>query len=126
MVIGIGTDIVEIERVKSACERWPGFGGRIYTDHELEYCSGKSEKNYQSLAARFAAKEAVVKALGTGLRGLEWNEIEISNDLAGAPYVTLTGKAKEIAQEKGVSKVLISLSHSENHAVAYAIALGGE
>lgn len=124
MIVGVGSDIVEIERIKNACERWPRFGDKIFTRQEWEYCD--SGKSYQSLAGRFAAKEAVLKAMGTGLRGLTWTEVEINNDLAGAPFVTLTGKAAKIAEEKGIKKIFISLAHSNDYAVAHAIASGGE
>ncbi|MDW7672993.1 MAG: holo-ACP synthase [Bacillota bacterium] len=123
MIIGIGTDIVEINRVMRACLRWPKFPARIFTKDEWEYCN--EGHNHASLAARFAAKEAVAKALGTGMRGMDWTEIEILNDLAGAPFATLSGKAHNIAKEKGISQIMITLSHSKDYAVAYAVALGG-
>lgn len=122
MILGVGTDIVEIQRVMGACMRWPKFKTRLFTQEEWEYC-GEGE-NYPSLAARFAGKEAVAKALGTGVRGFQWTEIEILNDLAGAPYVTLHGKAAEVAKDKGVEQIMISLSHSKDYAVAHAIAVG--
>lgn len=123
MILGIGTDIVEINRVMRACLRWPKFPNTIFTEEEWDYCN--QGNNYSSLAARFAAKEAVVKALGTGMRNLNWKEVEILNDLAGAPYVTLHGKAKALAEEKGIMQLMITLSHSKEYAVAYVIALGG-
>lgn len=123
MIVGIGTDIVEVNRVLRACMRWPKFRTRVFTDEEWEYCN--EGNNHASLAARFAGKEAVVKALGTGMRGLEWIEIEILNDLAGAPFVVLHGKAQAIAEEKGIKHVFITLSHSKDYAVAYAVAIGG-
>jgi holo-[acyl-carrier-protein] synthase len=123
MVVGIGTDIIEINRVMRACLRWPKFPSKIFTDDEWEYCN--EGNNYASLAARFAGKEAVVKALGTGMRNLDWTEVEILNDLAGAPFVVLHGKAQAVAEEKGINQLLITLSHSKEYAVAYVVALGG-
>ena len=115
-----GVDIVEIDRIRRAASRWgQRFLHRIYTQDELAYCQGRIE----SLAARFAAKEAVMKALGTGRRGVGWQEVEVVSDAARAPHVQLHGRAQMHAQRVGVSQFALSLSHSKEYAVAFVVAL---
>ena len=116
-----GTDIIEISRFKGACQRNPRIAERLFTQRELNQDSAKNEA---SLAARFAGKEAVLKALGTGLRGLCWHDIEIINNEMGEPEVFLSSKAKDIALSRGSGRVKVSLSHSKDLAIAVAI-LGG-
>jgi len=123
MIIGIGTDIIEIARIKKAARK-ESFVKRVYTDIEARLCAQKPDF-YASLAVRFAAKEAVLKAMGTGLRGCKWRDIEILSEVGGTPKVVLYGEARKQAWEKGISKVLISLSHSEENAVAFCVAEGG-
>jgi holo-[acyl-carrier protein] synthase len=124
IVLGCGVDMVEVERVERAVARWgDAFIQRIYTPREIER-SRAALASAPRLAARFAAKEAVMKALGVGWRALAWREIEISNDPQGQPRVQLHGAARRIADERGVTTVIISLSHTHQHAVANAIALG--
>jgi len=119
-VASIGVDIVEIERVESAIKRWgERFLNRIYTEAELRIC----QDSFLSLAARFAAKEAVMKALGTGGRGIGWREIEILTDEAGRPSVKLYGQALNKAEELNLKEVSVSLSDSKQHAVAVAIGI---
>ena len=114
----IGVDIVEIERVESAIKQWGGrFLNRIYTEAELKICQGR----FLSLAARFAAKEAIMKTLGTGAKGVSWREIEILADAHGKPLVTLYGRAKSKAEELNLSEFSVSLSHTKQYAVAAAI-----
>lgn len=114
----IGVDIVETERVESAIKRWgERFLNRIYTEAELKIYRGR----FLSLAARFAAKEAVMKTLGTGARGVSWREIEILADAHGKPLVKLYGRAKNKAEELNLSEFSISLSHTKQYAVAAAI-----
>ncbi|MEG6615047.1 holo-ACP synthase [Peptococcaceae bacterium 1198_IL3148] len=124
MLTGVGTDTIEIERIAKACTN-ERFLERIYTLAERQYCF--SHKNpYPSLAARFAAKEAVLKALGTGLAGCRFTDIEvIANYPGGPPTVKLSGGARKVADKKGVDKVLISLSHDRTTAVAFAVAVAG-
>jgi holo-[acyl-carrier protein] synthase len=120
MVIGIGTDIIEIVRIKNSIEKYGDrFLSKIYTPTEIEYCQSKVNK-YQHFAARFAAKEAVYKALATGWQEvLSWQEIEIFNEATGMPHVTMRGKLKEfLADEKSLK---ISISHSKNYVVSVAI-----
>lgn len=126
MVLGVGADIIEIDRVRRAVERnGRRFLERVYTRAEIEYC-GAGKGQYASLAARFAAKEAVLKALGSGLRECRWVEVEVGRHDWGQPVVLLHGAAAGIAARKGVTEVLLSLSHSREHAVAFAVATGEE
>ena len=114
MVKGIGIDIIEIERIKKAVAKsGDKFLKKVFTDHELTYCNKKSKLKVPELAARFAAKEAYMKALGTGLRGIHFKEIEIRNDKAGQPYLKVRGKF--------LPKVHLSLSHSLDFAVAAVV-----
>jgi holo-[acyl-carrier protein] synthase len=117
-VTSIGVDIVEIERVESAIKRWgERFLSRIYTETELSNCQDR----FASLASRFAAKEAVMKVLGTGGISIGWREIEIITGEDGKPSVKLYGKALNKAAELNIKEVSISLSDSKLHAVAVAI-----
>ena len=112
----IGVDIVEIERIEVAMERWRGrFLQRVYTDLELKLCHEKPS----SLAARFAGKEAVVKALGVKNSGIGWKDIEILSDSSGKPLICLHGKAQEQANDLGMDSLAISLSHSRDYAIAF-------
>ncbi|MDO7785683.1 holo-ACP synthase [Desulforamulus aquiferis] len=120
---GIGTDIIEIERVELAISRsGQEFLNRVFTPGEQSYCGGK----VQCLAGRFAAKEAVLKALGTGLRGLRWTNIEILPNYQGKPEVKLSGSALELAADLGIDKIMVSISHDRGRAVAFAVAVGKE
>src|SRR3990172_1072311 len=124
MIKGIGVDIVEIGRINQAIEnRKDRFIKRIFTESEQEYCFGKPRPS-RHFAVRFAAKEAVSKALGTGKKGMRWTDVEVCRDGKGCPYIKLTGGAAERAQEKGVCDVAISLSFNRNNAVASAVAMG--
>ncbi len=117
LAAAIGVDIVEIERIDSAISEWrDAFLERIYTRAELE-----RHHNVSSLAARFAAKEAVMKALGTGARGVSWKDIEILANGDGAPLVRLYGRALERSKELGIARFSISVSHSRDYAVAFVI-----
>lgn len=119
MIQGIGVDIIEIQRIQLSIERFgETFLRKIFTDTEIAYC--KSKKNpAQHFAARFAAKEAVSKALATGWSGeFEWKNVEVSNELSGKPNVVLHGKTAQALQK---SKVYLSLSHSETSVVAFAV-----
>ena len=113
----IGVDIIEIARVERVISRWQdSFLKRIYTRAELETCP-----NASSLAARFAAKEAVMKALGTGVRGVSWRDIEILTNGNGAPLIKLHGRAREKSEEIGVAEFCVTMSHSREYAVAFVI-----
>lgn len=123
MGIFCGVDIVEIDRIKNSLQKsGSAFKDRIFTRNEIEYCEKKNSTRYQSYAARFAAKEAVSKAFGTGIsKGLSWKDIEILNDASGKPDVVLSGKGKELFEEIGAVSISLSLSHSRDYAVAYAV-----
>jgi len=122
-VIGVGIDIVEVERIERAITRWgEAFIRRIYTAREVERSAAPIVVGPR-MAARFAAKEAVMKALGVGWRDLSWREIEIANDSQGKPIVHLHGAARRVAQQLGVTDVLLALSHTHLHAVANAVAI---
>lgn len=124
MIKGIGVDIVEIGRINQAIEnRKDRFINRIFTPSEQEYCFGKPRPS-RHFAARFAAKEAVSKALGTGKKGMRWTDVEVCRDGQGRPFIKLTGGAAARAQENGVCDVAISLSFNRNNAVASAVAMG--
>ncbi|MDA8217993.1 MAG: holo-ACP synthase [Dehalococcoidales bacterium] len=119
--LSMGVDIVEIHRVGEALERHgQRFFERVYTPAELRYCRGRLSE----LAGRFAAKEAVLKALGTGLRGIGWREVEILPDPRGKPLVFLHGRAQARARELGLDNFAISISHSREFAVASVVATG--
>ena len=118
--LSVGVDIIEIVRIGAAIERWGDhFLERIYTPAEITYCRGRVSE----LAARFAAKEAVSKALGTGIFGLSWTEIEVEPDSRGKPLVKLHGRAADRAEFLGLSEFAISLSHSNDNAVAFVVAM---
>lgn len=120
MIAGVGVDLVDVSRLRDAPSR-ERLLARLFTAGELQDCRGAHR--WQSLAARFAAKEAVVKALGTGLRGMRWHDIEVVRDDLGRPQVRLTGGAARRAAILGVSAVFISLSHTQTHAMAQAVAV---
>ncbi len=125
MIKGIGTDIVEVSRIERESSRLgTGFLERIFTPGEIDYCERK-RRRFESYAARFAAKEAFLKALGTGGRdGISWLDIEVVRDGRGRPGLVLHGRAREIARERGVAAVFISLSHSHELATAVAVLEG--
>lgn len=123
-VVGIGTDIVECLRIAQMIERHgEQFIGRVYTPHEIEYCSVRKAAT-QHYSGRWAAKEAVLKAIGTGwVRGISWRDVEVINDMGGQPSIRLSGGALEICTKRGIDRVLISISHCRSHATAYALAI---
>ncbi|MGE5614109.1 MAG: holo-ACP synthase [Bacillota bacterium] len=122
MAIYCGVDIVEIERLKKSIDELENFRNRVFTKGEIDYCEKRNRAKYESYAARFAAKEAVLKAFGTGLAGdLDWKQVEILNNEKGKPYVVLSGNAREIFGMIGGKSIDISLSHCREFAVAYAV-----
>ncbi len=122
LIIGCGIDLVKVERIEKIIKRWGNsFTSRIFTPLEGEYCEKKKVNKFQSYAGRFAAKEALLKALGLGLRGANWKEIEIKNDELGQPLIDTSGKLKNIALAKGVSKYFITISHTKEYAIAEII-----
>ena len=124
-VLGLGVDIVEIERFAASMERsGQSLIDRLFLPAEQAYCSPQREPA-RCYAARFAAKEAVAKALGTGIGAeLGWRDIEVRRKDSGAPFIVLHGTGAETAKRLGISQVLLSISHSEHYAVANAIAAG--
>ncbi len=121
--VGLGVNIVEIERMKRILARTPSFSRKVFSCEECCYCDGKSNPEVH-YATRFAAKEAVVKALGTGFsEGIGVRDIEVRRTSKGRPYAVLTGRAREVARELGVRELPISLSYTHTEAVACAMAI---
>lgn len=120
MVIGIGVDIVDVNRIKKLIDKSEAFIEKIFTEEEV---SSLRERNLRPefVAGRFAAKEAISKALGTGIRGFSFKDIIITNDVLGKPKVRLTGRAEEIAEANGKYFINLSISHEVNNAIAFAI-----
>jgi holo-[acyl-carrier protein] synthase len=125
-VLGVGTDLVDVERVRGALERQAGQRDRLFTRHEWDYAH-RHRDPLPHLAARFAAKEAVMKALGRGMDSMSFHEIAVLRDEAGRPTVQLSGRAAEVAAGLGVRGWHVSLSHTSTlgHAVAVAVGRGG-
>ncbi|MDW5267813.1 MULTISPECIES: holo-ACP synthase [Acidobacteriaceae] len=123
MVLGVGTDLIEIERVQQSLARFGDrFMHRIFTEGEIAYCQQKKHAA-ESFAARFAAKEAAAKALGTGIaHGISWREIEVRRNPGERPTLHLTGRAADRAEAMGVRHLHLSLSHSNDIAMAVVIA----
>jgi len=124
MVIGNGVDILEISRIEKLILNSPRFLERFYTENERSFFIERGMKS-ETIAAGFAAKEAISKSFGTGIRGFNMVDIEVLRDALGKPTVTLYGKAKELAESLGIVRFELSLSHSDSHAIAFVIALGG-
>lgn len=124
MIIGIGIDLVKIDRIEKAGTARPGFLERVFTEREREYCN-RQKYPAQHYAGRFAAKEALLKAFGTGWSaGMKWTDIEVLHGEGGGPIVNIFGRVKDLADIKGVSQILLSYSHDEGYAVAQAILVG--
>ena len=122
MIFGIGTDIIEVERMKKHLENNDALRVKLYTEAEQKYCSKGKVTMYQCYAARFAAKEAFFKALGTGYRyGMAFHEIEVLNDELGKPYVNPHGKVKEYLKEKKIKSIHLSISHVKEMANAFVV-----
>ena len=119
-MIYVGTDIIEIERIKNAVNRHPNFCDRVLTDREKEHYMVKANP-FPFLAGRFAAKEAILKCLGSGMRGLSWHDIEIIPDEWGAPQLSSNKVIENLLLEKGINNVKVSISHSRDYAMAVAI-----
>ncbi len=123
-VLGIGTDIIECARIaKMIAKHADLFLTRVYTQQEIDYCAGRKAAT-QHYAGRWAAKEAALKALGTGwAHGIQWTDIEVINQQGGKPCIALHGTAREIAHRAGIGSMLISISHCRSYATAYALAI---
>lgn len=126
MALSVGVDLIELDRIEGAVRRYGlRFLQRVYTSREI----ARYRERLPELAARFAAKEAVSKALGVGLRhisphGIGWQEVEVLSDPLGKPLLHLSGRARQLAEEQDLSEWAISLSHDRDHAVAFVVATG--
>jgi holo-[acyl-carrier protein] synthase len=122
MIVGLGLDIAEVDRIEAAIgRRGAAFLERLYTPSEVAYCESHKDK-FERYAARFAAKEAAMKALGTGWsRGVRWRDIEVAREPSGKPTLRLEGVARQIAQRMGVKNISLSITHSGNLALAQVI-----
>ncbi|MFJ9583189.1 holo-ACP synthase [Streptomyces acidicola] len=121
--IRIGTDLVEVARVERLLAENPELAGQVFTERERAYCAGRPRRSGAHLAARFAAKEAVLKALGTGAAGADWTEIEVVNQVNGRPELRLHGRAAALAHRRRVRQADLSLSHVAGLATAHAVLL---
>ncbi|HET6668596.1 MAG TPA: holo-ACP synthase [Pyrinomonadaceae bacterium] len=122
MIVSIGIDIIEVRRVREVLKRTPTFAERVFTEAERAYCDSRGVVAPQHYAARFAAKEAALKALQTGWRGgISWHDVEIAAHDSGAPYLVLHGMAKELMENSGASKAHLSMSHTAEHAIAEVV-----
>ena len=121
MAVGVGVDIIEVKRIEKLITNSNRFKLRVYTEKEIEYCEARKNST-QNYAARFAAKEAFLKAIGTGWRkGVAFREIEVVNDEIGKPEIVLHGKTRIIAEEKPIKSIQVSLSHVKELAVAVVV-----
>lgn len=125
MILGTGVDLAEVDRIREAAERYGDrFLQRVYTPAEIAYASRKANK-YERFAARFAAKEAGMKAIGTGWRGgVRWQDFEVVNEPSGRPTLRFHGVARQVAERMGVKSVQLSLTHTGALALAYVILEG--
>lgn len=122
MIVSIGVDIIEVYRIRETLERTPRFAERVFTIAEKDYCESKGAAAAQSYAARFAAKEAFLKALKTGWRGkITWHDMEIVNDEQGAPFLKISGEVERLLGEMNVTNYHLSMSHTTDHATATVI-----
>jgi holo-[acyl-carrier protein] synthase len=122
-ILGVGVDVVEIERVQRLLRERPSFRERVFTLDERRYCDGKAAGSAGCYAARWAAREAARKALG-GVRGLRWHDISVERARSGAPALALGGPARARADHVGVTEVLVSFSHERSIATAFCVAVG--
>jgi holo-[acyl-carrier protein] synthase len=122
VILGTGIDLAEVERIRAAIERYgERFLRRVYTPHEIAYVERKANR-YERFAARFAAKEAGMKAIGTGWRGgITWHDFEVANEPSGRPTLRLSGRAAQVAAALGVRRVSLSLTHTAQLGMAFVI-----
>jgi holo-[acyl-carrier protein] synthase len=122
LIVGLGVDMAEVGRVKAAIERHGElFLRRVFTSREREYCE-KFKNKFERYAGRFAAKEAAMKALGTGwARGVRWVDVEVVREKGGRPTMALAGEAGKVAERLGVKRIALSITHTESQALAQVI-----
>lgn len=120
-IIGLGVDLAEIGRVQALLDKYERFPERVFTDHEIAYAS-RFAHPARRYAARFAGKEAVMKSMGTGWRQIRWQDVEITG--GGAPRVNLFGTARDRADQLGVTEVLVTITHTDDTAMVFAVAMG--
>jgi holo-[acyl-carrier protein] synthase len=122
VIISIGIDIIEVARVREVLLRTPRFVERVYTARERAYCESRGVVSAQHYAARFAAKEAALKALQTGWSGgIAWQDVEIAARASGAPVLIFTGRVRELYEQTGATSAHLSMSHTSEHAIAQVI-----
>ena len=122
MIISIGIDIIEVARIREVLLRTPRFAERVFTPAERQYCDSRGVVSAQHYAARFAAKEATLKALQTGWRGgISWQDVEVASKENGAPYLIFTGQVLEVFKNFSATATHLSLSHTSEHAIAQVI-----
>jgi holo-[acyl-carrier protein] synthase len=122
VIVSIGIDIIEVARIREVLLRTPRFLERVYTQRERAYCDSRGAVSAQHYAARFAAKEAALKALQTGWRGgISWQDVEVSAHESGAPYLIFTGQVLEVFEKFGATNTHLSMSHTTQHAIAQVI-----
>jgi holo-[acyl-carrier protein] synthase len=124
MIYGIGVDLVRVDRLARAVERYgERFLQRVFTDREIAYCKGRAKQGIYQFAQRFAAKEAFSKALGVGLRqgGIRWRDVEVLPDPRGKPEIQVTGRAAQLCKEAGIRGMHLSLTDEDRHAVAMVV-----
>lgn len=121
-MIGIGVDLCEVDRMRAALARTPTLRERLFTEDERAYCDLRTDPS-ERYAARFAAKEAVLKAMGIGIGSCKWRDIEVVRAASGAPSVQLHGTAKVLADERGISRWLLTMTHTHHTSEAIAVAL---
>ena len=126
MIVSVGVDMIEVARIQRALEDngiGKRFRARVYTANEIAYCEKKGRGKYQSYAGRFAAKEAVMKALGTGWGAkVSWSNIEVVRARGGKPEIALRSHTSAFAQKLGIRRLLVSITHTNHHALAYVVA----
>ena len=122
MIVSIGVDIIEVARIREVLQRTPRFRERVFTAAEQAYCDSRGAVAEQHYAARYAAKEAALKALQTGWRGgISWHDVEISSRESGAPVITFHGEARKVFEASGATAVHLSMSHTTEHAIANVV-----
>ncbi len=121
-IVGVGTDLVEVARFRTAMERTASLADRLFSPGEREYASDQHDP-VKSLAARFAAKEAVMKALGVGIGDFDFHDVEVVRRESGEPVLEVRGRAQDVAAARGVTGWLVSLSHTDSTAIAFVIAV---